>query len=101
MNIRTTPQELRDQSDQLISNIREIKKHWKAIAGLVNGTANYWEGEAGRTHTVIFRDTEDDADAVLGRLEDALVRLQSMAGVNRKTKTADEEAAPELPSDVF
>lgn len=101
MNIRVTPQELRDQSVQVEEDIKAIEKHWKAITDLVNGTKNYWEGEASITHIGIYQDVEEEVNAIIRRLAENPVKLQTMAGVYETTERTAEAAAAELPSDVF
>lgn len=101
MNIKVTPQELLNQSNLVLEDIREIEKHWKGITDLVNGTKNYWEGEASSTHIGIYQDVEEEVNAIIKRLGDNPVKLQIMAGVYEGAERTAEAAAATLPSDVF
>lgn len=101
MVIRVTPQELRNQSNQVLADIREIEKHWQGISDLVNGTKTYWEGDAGTTHMGIYKDAEEEVNKIIKRLKDNPVKLQTMAGVYDSAEAAAEASAAELPADVF
>ena len=69
MVIKVTPAELKNQSNQVLTDIKAIEKHWKNIESLVKGTKNYWEGDASNTHIRIYRDVKDDVDKILKRLK--------------------------------
>lgn len=101
MNIRVTPQALREQSGLVASDIKEIEKHWKRISDLVAGSKNYWEGEASGTHIGIYNDISDEVSGLIKRLGQNPVKLQMMAGVYDGAEGEAMSAAAELPADVF
>ena len=101
MNIRVTPQELKNQSNQVLSDIKSIEKHWKCIAAIVNGSKNYWEGDASKTHIRIYKDVDNDVTEIINRLKENPVKLQMMAGVYDEAEHTAENRAAELPSDIF
>ncbi|MBR0308479.1 MAG: WXG100 family type VII secretion target [Mogibacterium sp.] len=101
MVIKVTPAELKNQSNQVLTDIKAIEKHWKNIESLVKGTKNYWEGDASNTHIRIYRDVKDDVDKILKRLKENPVKLQQMAGVYEETEGMAENTANELPTDLF
>lgn len=101
MIIKVTPSELRNQSNQVLADIKAIEKHWKGIGDIVRGTKGYWEGDASNTHIRIFRDVEEDVSKIIGRLKENPVKLQTMAGVYDEAESAAGDTAAELPTDVF
>lgn len=101
MIIKVTPAELRNQSNQVLADIKAIEKHWKSIGDIVTGTKNYWEGDASNTHIRIYRDVEDDVNKIIDRLKENPVKLQTMAGIYDEAESAAEAKAAELPTDVF
>ena len=101
MIIRVTPQELKNQSNQVLADIKSIEGHWKSIASLVKGSKNYWEGDASNTHIRIYKDVEDDVNEIIKRLKENPVKLQIMAGVYDEAERTAETQAAQLPSDVF
>ena len=101
MIIRVTPDELKNQSNQVLADIKEIEKHWKAITDRVNGTRHYWEGEASNTHMRIYKDVADDVNRLSRSLGENPVKLQMMAGVYDEAESAAQSTASELPTDVF
>lgn len=101
MFIKVTPTELKNQSNQVLADIKSIEKHWKNIGTIVKGTKNYWEGEASNTHLKIYKDIEDDVNKVIKRLKENPVKLQTMAGVYDEAETNAVSAASELPTDIF
>lgn len=101
MNIRVTPEALKNQSGLVAADIKEIEKHWEAISDLVAGTRNYWEGEAAGEHTGIYNDLKDEISGLIKRLGQNPVKLQMMAGVYDAAETKAEATAAELPADVF
>lgn len=101
MIIKVTPAELKNQSNQVLADIKSIEQHWKSMGDLVNGTKNYWEGDASNTHIRIYKDVEDDVNKIITRLKENPVKLQTMAGVYEETEQNAESKAAELPTDVF
>lgn len=101
MKIRVTPQELKNQSDQVASDIRSIENHWKSIESIIKGSRNYWEGDASNTHIRIYKDVADDVRDILKRLRENPIKLQMMAGVYDETEQNAETQAEGLPSDLF
>ena len=101
MVIKVTPAELKNQSNQVLTDIKAIEKHWKNIESLVKGTKNYWEGDASNTHIRIYRDVKDDVDKILKRLNENPVKLQQMAGVYEVNEGYAVNTANELPTDLF
>lgn len=101
MYIKVTPAELKNQSDQVLSDIKSIEKHWRNIETIIKGTKHYWEGEASNTHLRIYKDIEDDVNKVIDRLKENPVKLQTMAGVYEETESSAVSASSELPTDVF
>ena len=101
MIIKAAPDEFKERSDRVIDDVRDIRKQWGAIADIVNGIRNYWEGEASDEHLAIYEDIADEADELIRGIEDKLVKLRAMAGVYDEAGTAAETQASKLPSEVF
>lgn len=101
MIIRVTPAELKNQSNLVMADLKSIEKHWKSIETLVNGTKNYWEGDASNTHIRNYKDIKDDVDKVIKRLKENPVKLQTMAGVYDEAEESAKATANELPTNVF
>lgn len=101
MIIKVTPAELKNQANQVSSDIKSIEKHWNSISDLVNGTRTYWEGDASDTHIRIYKDVEEDVNKIIARMKENPVKLLAMAGIYDDAEQSAESTASELPTDVF
>ena len=101
INLRVDTNVLKDQSNLVLNDVKNIERHWKSICKLVESTRNYWEGEASDAHVKIFRDIEPDVEKVLKRLNDNPVKLQMEAGVYEATEKEVASVGNSLPDDIF
>lgn len=101
MIIKVTPEELKNQSNQVSEDIKAIEKHWRSISNLVNGTKTYWEGDASNTHIRIYKDVEDDVNKIIARMKENPVKLLTMAGIYDEAEQNAVSMSAELPTDIF
>ena len=101
INLRVDTNVMKDQSNLVRRDIRNIERHWKNIKKLIKGTRNYWEGEASDAHIKVLRDMEADVEKVLKRLNENPVKLQMEAGVYEAAEQAAVAEGNSLPNDIF
>lgn len=101
INLRVDTNVMKDQSNLVRNDVKAIERHWKSIGKLINGTRNYWEGEASDAHIKIYRDIEADVDKIIQRLNENPVKLQMMAGVYDPAEQSIAAEANNLPNDIF
>jgi uncharacterized protein YajQ (UPF0234 family) len=99
--VKVTTAEMKNQSNQVLSDVNAIDRHWKKIGRLIKGTRHYWEGDASNAHIRIYRDAEDEINNVIARLKENPVKLQMMAGVYEEAEAAAEEISNTLPTELF
>ena len=101
MIIKVTPAELKKQADQVKDDINEIERLWEAISDKVEGSKNYWEGDASREHMRIYEDIQDDVEKSIKKLKENPKKLMTMAGIYEEAETNAEAGAEQLPTDLF
>ena len=101
INLRVDTNVMKDQSNLVRNDVKNIERHWKSIIQLVERTKSYWEGEASDTHIKIFRDIEPDVETVLKRLNENPVKLQMEAGVYEAAEQEVASVGNSLPDDIF
>ena len=99
--VRVDTNVMKDQSNLVRNDIKNIERHWKSIGKLINGTRSYWEGEASDAHIKIYRDVEPDVNKVIQRLSENPVKLQMEAGVYEAAEQAATADGNALPNDIF
>jgi WXG100 family type VII secretion target len=99
--LRVTTEVLKDQSNQVRSDVQNIQRRWQNIQKLINGTRSYWEGEASDAHIKVYRDVEDDVTKIIQRLAENPVKLQQMAGIYDADEAKAAQTANSLPTEVF
>lgn len=101
INLRVDTNVMKDQSNLVRNDVKNIERHWKSICQLVKNTRSYWEGEASDAHIKIFREAEPDVEKVLKRLNDNPVKLQMEAGVYEAAEQEVAAIGNSLPDDIF
>ncbi len=101
INIRVNTEVLKNQSDQVMSDLDRIEKSWQEIGRIIKGSKGYWEGDASEAHVRVYEEMKDDAEKVLKRLKENPVKLQQMAGIYVEAETQNKAVSGQLPNDVF
>ncbi len=101
ITVKVSTAEMRNQSNQVLDDVRQIERHWERISRIINGTRNYWEGDASNAHIRIYKDVEGDVNAIMARLKQNPVKLQQMAGVYEEAEAGAEAVSNNLPTDLF
>lgn len=92
---------MKDQANQVMTDVRNIEKHWNSIGKLINNSRNYWEGEASDAHIKIFREVEGDIDKIIQTLKQEHIKLQQMAGIYEDADTKAEQQSQPLQTEIF
>ncbi len=101
INLRVDTNVMKDQSNLVRNDVKNIERHWKGICRLIQNTRSYWEGEASDTHFKIFHDIEPDVEKVLKRLNENPVKLQMEAGVYEAAENEVTAVGNSLPDEIF
>lgn len=101
INIKVSTDALRDQSNLVREDVRNIDRNWKNIGKLITSSRSYWEGEASDAHVKVYREIEADVEKVIKRLGDNAVKLQQDAGIYEEVENAVKGETGQLKSDIF
>lgn len=101
INLRVDTNVMKDQSNLVRNDVKNIERHWKSIGKLINGTKNYWAGEASDAHFKLYKEIEADVDKIIQRLNENPVKLQMEAGVYEAAEQAATAEGNALPNDIF
>lgn len=101
VTLRVDTNVMKDQANLVSDDVKKIDSHWKSICKLIQGTRNYWEGEASDTHFKIFHEVEPEVTKVIKRLNDNHIKLQIEAGVYEDTEGKAAAEGNSLPDAIF
>ncbi len=80
--------------------IRKVKQNFEKIAGIVSGSASYWNGSAGDAHRREFQEYRDETNEAIARLSENVTDLRKMAGIYREAQSQAEQLSRDLPADI-
>lgn len=101
MNIKVTPDELKNQANLVSEDIKNINKHWRVIVDKIERSKSYWEGDASISHIRIYKDISEDMGKVIKKLENNPQKLLRMAGIYEETEQEIVAESEKLPTDLF
>lgn len=100
-SIRVTPEILKSRASDADQKIREMDRLLHDIQKKINGTGNYWIGEAGEACRKCYESRQNEVDEIMKRLKNQPKTLLTIANVYaEEEQQAVNESAP-LPSNVI
>lgn len=98
---RVTTERLTEISQNIDGSIQKLRTDMEKMGNEVQQSSNYWEGEAGETCRMAFREFNDEIETMLARLNEHVVDLQKIAGIYEQSETTSLSEADALPEDVI
>lgn len=93
--------QLEQAAERITAETHRLDNSFAEMNNIINGTNNYWLGEAGEAHRRAFYSKLGKREEVLRRLWEEIRDLQQMAGVYVQTENEIVEAEASLPGDVI
>ena len=101
IQLKVKPAELESKAQQISVSVKNIKKQFQVLEGVVKGSRNYWEGSAEKAHQRYYKDISEDADDIIKRLGEHPVDLLKMAGIYKEADAGALEKGSTLPDNVI
>ena len=96
LKVRT--EELTRQASTVRTQIGNMESGFDALKQLVDGTANFWIGEAGEYHRSQYQSKLEQIETILRRYREQVRDLEEMAGVYVNVEQLNEEISEALPT---
>ena len=96
LKVRT--EELTQQASTVRNQIGSMESGFDALKQLVDGTANFWIGEAGEHHRSQYQSKLEQIETILRRYREQVRDLEEMAGVYVDVEQLNEEISEVLPT---
>ncbi|MCI6896758.1 MAG: WXG100 family type VII secretion target [Gemmiger formicilis] len=101
VNFTVTPEVLQQKSQQIAAEVNKLRGLFSNVQQAVNGTAAYWQGEAGTAHRDAYNSHNEEFNTMLARLQEHVTDLNSIAGNYITFENQIKEIEDALPSDVI
>lgn len=96
LKVRT--EELTQQAGTVKTQIDRMESGFDALKRLVDGTTNFWIGEAGEHHRGLYQNKLGQIETILRRYREQVKDLEEMAGVYVSVEQLNEEISEVLPT---
>lgn len=96
LKVRT--EELTQQASTVRNQIGSMESGFDALKRLVDGTTNFWIGEAGEHHRGLYQNKLGQIETILRRYREQVKDLEEMAGVYVSVEQLNEEISEVLPT---
>lgn len=96
LKVRT--EELTQQAGTVKTQIDRMESGFDALKRLVDGTTNFWIGEAGEHHRSQYQSKLEQIETILRRYREQVRDLEEMAGVYVDVEQLNEEISEALPT---
>lgn len=100
-SIRVTPEQLIALSGDAQGRISEMERLLETIKRKVDGTKNYWIGDAGNTCRRQYEKQQDEVSEIVKRLKAQPKTLLTIANVYVETERQTVGISAPLPGDVI
>lgn len=101
VSFKVTPEVLQQKSQEIAAQVSTLRGLFADVQQAVNGTAAYWQGEAGTAHRDAYNSHNEDFNTMLARLQEHVTDLNSIAGNYIAFEDQIKEIEDALPSDVI
>ena len=100
-HLLVTPDMLLAKAEAVLAMINAMQKNFEELEAKINGTANYWQGEASEVHREKYQNKKADIEEAFKRLLSDTENLRKMAAVYTATENAAIDISTDLPGDVI
>ena len=99
--LKVTPEVLLEKADLVQAKLRDMQQTLDSLEQAVNGTKEYWIGEAGDMHRKMYEEEKENIATIMKRLNEHPVDLRTIAQTYMDTEAAVQEIAESLPVDII
>lgn len=97
--LRTTPEDLRKQSEWFDKIAKEVKKRFEHIETISAKTKGYWQGDAGDRDRESYASYKEDINFIVRRLEEHPRDMLTIAGIYTEAEKAAASTNAQLKTD--
>lgn len=101
VSFKVTPEVLQQKSQEVAAEVNKLRGLFADVQQAVNGTASFWQGEAGTAHRDAYNSHNEDFNTMLARLQEHVTDLNSIAGNYIEFENKIKEIENVLPTDVI
>ncbi len=101
VNLKVTPGQLQEKARDVSSAVSKMKGDFNRLSSAINGTHNYWIGQAGELHRKLYNDRVEEINGILKLLGDYPTDLLKMAGIYTDAENVNKSAAAALDSNII
>ena len=95
-----TPELLKAKSSEVSADIDGMKAALETIRSEMEGTRDYWKGDAGEQHRRKFEDHLEEINQLVQRLYTYPERILRMAGIYEEAESFNAALAESLATDI-
>lgn len=99
--IIVTTEQLRTQASAVRTQLRTMQSQFDKLKGLINGSANYWIGEAGNAHRKQYTSRITRVEEMFKKYQEQVKDLEEIAGVYESAEATAANAAESLPASTL
>lgn len=97
-HLKVQTEALVQQAGTVRQQLIQMEKQFNELKRLINGTANFWIGEAGDHHRNIYQGNLGRIEEIIYRYQEHIIDLEQMAGVYDEAERMSEQIGDELPT---
>ena len=101
INLKVRPGQLQERARDVSAAVAKMKGDFNKLNAAINGTHNYWVGQAGDLHRKLYNDKVNEMNEVLKMLGDYPTDLLKMAGIYTDAENVNKSAAASLNSNII
>lgn len=99
--LRVSPEVMYAKAQEAETQLNRMKQSFETMQSMVQGSATYWQGEAGDTHRTTYQTCEKKAEEIFKRLKEHVDDLRLMAAGYEDAERAAVSQIETLSSDVI
>ncbi len=101
VSLKVEPQVLYEKADLVSARVEEMQRILDEIRLRVDGTKDYWIGEAGDLHREMYISETEAIENIMHRLREHPIDLRNIAKEYLDTEAEVTRIAEELPTDIL
>lgn len=96
-HVKVQTDALTKEAGQVKTQIGQIKEGFHQLKQLIEGTVNFWVGDAGEYHRKQYQSKVEQIEGILFSYQEQVKDLEQMAGVYEMTEQTIEKVEELLP----
>lgn len=96
-HVKVQTEALSQKATEVKEQIRQIETDFEKLKKWIDGTANFWTGEAGEYHRNQYQSKVEQIEGILLNYREQVKDLEQMAGVYEVVEPGNEQIEESLP----